>query len=291
MSGQQTFIFADLAGFTALTEAHGDEHAADLAGEFAARTRPLLAEHSAHQVKLIGDALMLRSESPPAAIRLACRIVGEIGGRHAFPAVRAGLHTGEAVARGNDWYGSTVNLAARVAASAAAGEVLVTEAAMRAAAGGVSDCWFHPVGPRHFKNVREPTTLFTVSSSAAPAHADRTLAIDPVCLMAVDPAAGGHQRESGGRPFVLCSQACAEAFDGDPHRFAGVTEASQLTASGRSRDAAVTFLRNAHERGLLNTGELEERLARAIFARTPRQLASATSLRRARRRQPRRRRR
>jgi class 3 adenylate cyclase len=57
----QTFLFADLSGFTALTEAHGDEQAADLVGGFCVAVRQLLAAHQAQEVKTIGDALMLRT--------------------------------------------------------------------------------------------------------------------------------------------------------------------------------------------------------------------------------------
>lgn len=57
----QTFLFADLAGFTALTEAHGDEHAADLAAEFCHTVRELLPERG-ELVKMIGDAAMVRSD-------------------------------------------------------------------------------------------------------------------------------------------------------------------------------------------------------------------------------------
>jgi adenylate cyclase len=50
----QTFLFADLSGFTALTKAHGDEQAPDLVGGFCVAVRRLLAEHQAHEVKTIG---------------------------------------------------------------------------------------------------------------------------------------------------------------------------------------------------------------------------------------------
>jgi YHS domain-containing protein len=112
----QTFLFADLSGFTALTEAHGDEHAADLVGGFCLAVRQLLAEHHAEEVKTIGDALMLRAGDPAAAIRLALRIVHEVGAQHGFPLVRVGMHTGPAVERAGDWFGATVNLAARSSA-------------------------------------------------------------------------------------------------------------------------------------------------------------------------------
>ena len=62
-SSVNTFTFADLAGFTALTEAHGDQHAADLAGHFAAGMREIASEHGGEAVKAIGDAVMLRNSS------------------------------------------------------------------------------------------------------------------------------------------------------------------------------------------------------------------------------------
>jgi hypothetical protein len=62
-------------GFTALTEAHGDEQAADLVGGFCVAVRQLLADHQAQEVKTIGDALMLRSGDAAAAIRLEFCIV------------------------------------------------------------------------------------------------------------------------------------------------------------------------------------------------------------------------
>ena len=102
----QTFLFADLSGFTALTEAHGDEQAADLVGGFCVAVRQLLAEHQAQEIKTIGDALMLRTGDAAAAIRLGLCIVHDVGARHGFPLVRVGMHTGPAVERGGDWFGA-----------------------------------------------------------------------------------------------------------------------------------------------------------------------------------------
>ena len=80
-ASEQTFLFADLSGFTALTEVHGDEQAADLVGEFAVSVNALLSEHGAEHVKSIGDALMLRCDAATQAIRLGIRIVEEVGGQ------------------------------------------------------------------------------------------------------------------------------------------------------------------------------------------------------------------
>jgi adenylate cyclase len=123
-----TFVFADLAGFTALTEAMGDEDAADLAGNFCAQVRELAPGYSAEAIKTIGDALMLRGTDAGQAILLGLRIVNDIGGRHYWPTVRVGMHAGPATERDGDWFGTTVNVAARVSGIAAGGEVLLTEA-------------------------------------------------------------------------------------------------------------------------------------------------------------------
>ncbi len=67
---------------------------------------------------------MLRCPDPDRAVRLGLEIVAEQNDR--VP-VRVGMHTGPAVERGGDWYGTTVNVAARLCAAAGGGEVLVSE--------------------------------------------------------------------------------------------------------------------------------------------------------------------
>jgi adenylate cyclase len=124
---QHTFIFTDLVGFTTLTAERGDDHGADVALAFYARVRALLADHGAEEVKTIGDAMMLRCTDPGAAVELALRIVRSTGAPPALPPVRVGLHTGPAVCREGDWYGTTVNVAARLCSAAGGGEVLVSE--------------------------------------------------------------------------------------------------------------------------------------------------------------------
>jgi adenylate cyclase len=129
-----TFVFADLAGYTALTEERGDEAAAKLAREFRRTMCALSRDHGATQVKSMGDGVMIWAPDPADAIALAARAVDEIGTRADLLPVRVGVHTGPAVMRGCDWYGSAVNVAARLARQAEPNEALVS-AATRAAAG------------------------------------------------------------------------------------------------------------------------------------------------------------
>ena len=121
-----TFLFADIAGFTALTEAHGDEEAATLVADFCSAVQAELPAYGGTHVKSIGDALMLRIEEPADAVRLGLHIAHELMRGHGAPAVRVGLHHGPSVERDGDFFGAAVNLAARVSGQAAGGEVLVT---------------------------------------------------------------------------------------------------------------------------------------------------------------------
>src|SRR5687768_11082253 len=75
---EATFMFADIAGFTALTEAHGDEEAAELVADFCAAVQAELPSSGGTHVKTIGDAIMLTVPHPPAAVLLAMRIAHEI---------------------------------------------------------------------------------------------------------------------------------------------------------------------------------------------------------------------
>ena len=111
-----TFVFADLVGYTALTEERGDEAAADVAREFRRAMSALSRGHGARQIKSMGDGVMIWAPDPADAIAIAAHAVEEVGTRSDLLPVRVGVHTGPAVMRGCDWYGSAVNVAARLAA-------------------------------------------------------------------------------------------------------------------------------------------------------------------------------
>jgi adenylate cyclase len=156
MAGSRhTFLFTDLVGFTALAASQGDDRAADVALEFYDRVRPLLRHRGAEEIKAIGDALMLRCDEPGAAVRLGLDIVDVLDAVEGFPAVRVGIYTGPAVSRAGDWYGTTVNVAARLCAAAAGGEVLVGEATAEAA-GRLKGAALGERRLHWLKNVTEP---------------------------------------------------------------------------------------------------------------------------------------
>jgi adenylate cyclase len=210
-----TFVFADIAGFTALTEAHGDEQAATLVADFRDAVRAELPSDGAH-VKTIGDALMLRIPDPARAILLGLSITRGLMPGHGAPAVRVGLHHGPAIERDGDYFGATVNLAARVSALASGGDVLLTgnTAALAPQLGGV----FYESRGRHvLRNVREPVDVF-----AALPHGESgqdQLPVDPVCQMAVDPDRAAGRLLHEGTAYFFCTLRCAGEFAREPERF------------------------------------------------------------------------
>jgi class 3 adenylate cyclase len=164
MAETHTFLFCDLVGFTALTAAEGDDRGAEVATELCERTRPLLPEHRAEHVKSIGDALMLRSDDAALGMRLGLRIVDELEQVQGFPPARVGMHSGPAVTRNGDWFGTTVNVAARLCAVAGGGQVLASEATV-AAAGGMRGI---DIGEPHLhwlKNVTDPVAARSLAVS------------------------------------------------------------------------------------------------------------------------------
>jgi adenylate cyclase len=132
-----TFVFADLVGYGALTESHGDEAAMRVAREFRRVIRALSHEHGAWHVKSMGDGAMICVPDATRAVALAGRTLTEVGARPDLLPVRIGAHTGPAVMHDGDWYGSAVNVAARLVGAARPNEALVSDATRDAAGAGV----------------------------------------------------------------------------------------------------------------------------------------------------------
>ena len=217
----QTFVFADLAGFTALTEAHGDEHAADLAAEFRDTVR-LLLPAGGELVKMIGDAAMVRCDDAGQAIELGLRVVRKVGSQPGFPIARVGLHTGPAVQRDGDWFGSVVNLAARISGRASGGEVLLSDSTRRAA-GAADGIELVDRGRVELRNVRDPVHVF--AARIAGPRDERGLAVDPVCRMVVDPSRSAGRLVHDQVAYEFCSLRCAGEFARAPDRDAGRADA------------------------------------------------------------------
>lgn len=206
---EATFGFIDLAGFTALTEAQGDEDAADVATRFAEMTRSTLGSGD-RLVKTIGDAVLVTCPEPASGVAFVERLLTAAAAEPGFPSLRAGLHHGEAVQRDGDVFGAAVNLAARVAAEAHAGEVLGTESIAKAAqASGIPVA---DLGGVLLKNVRGYVRLFSLALVVGVGETP----LDPVCQTPVDRRSAAGRLRYKGLEYWFCSLTCAAAFASNP---------------------------------------------------------------------------
>jgi class 3 adenylate cyclase/YHS domain-containing protein len=219
---EATFGFIDLAGFTALTEAHGDDDAADVAARFAELTRAALGPGD-RLIKTIGDAVLVASSSPDAALDLVESLLNSSAADKSLPSLRAGFNHGPAVERDGDVFGAAVNLAARVAAEAYAGEVLATKAV--AAAAQERGLPVVEIGPIALKNVK----LATVLSSIAFMVGAIDSAIDPVCQSVIDRRTAAGQLNHARKAYWFCSLTCAAAFASNPQWHVGGTKPPTIT--------------------------------------------------------------
>jgi class 3 adenylate cyclase len=116
--------FADLTGFTSLTQRLTPTELSALLVEFAAAVNDVVLADGGRVVKFIGDEVMWVSSTPEQLAKVALDLVEHPGAQEANLQVRAGLGYGSVLAIGGDYFGTAVNLAARLVTAAAPGQIL-----------------------------------------------------------------------------------------------------------------------------------------------------------------------
>jgi adenylate cyclase len=148
-----TIAFADLAGYTRLTEEQGEEEAVGAVERFVEAVEHTLPD-DARVIKTIGDEVMVVGADPGALVDWAVGFQTLVQER---PLPRIGIHHGETIYRDGDYYAPDVNLAARVAARSAGGEVIVTRPVVDAAGPHLE---FELIGEVRLKGFSDATELF-----------------------------------------------------------------------------------------------------------------------------------
>jgi class 3 adenylate cyclase len=118
-------LFLDLVGYTRLTEEQGDAAAAALAESLAVLVDRSARDHGGVPVKWLGDGVMVHYRTPAGGVRSALELVEQLPAA-GLPPAHVGVAAGPVVVQGGDYFGRTVNLAARIAVRAGAGQVLVS---------------------------------------------------------------------------------------------------------------------------------------------------------------------
>ena len=153
--------FLDITGYTALTEEKGDEAAADLAVRLAKFVRRAAREHEGRPVKWLGDGAMFYFSAPGSAVLAALEMVEGVTAQ-GLPPAHVGIHAGPVVFQEGDYFGRTVNIAARIADYARPGEVLVSQEVLDAVDAEVPLA-FSEVGPVELKGVTGPLQLHSAN--------------------------------------------------------------------------------------------------------------------------------
>ena len=160
-SVEATIAFVDIASFTALAEASGDDAAMHVLDQIDTIVRSLLVERDGKLVKQVGDGFMLAFRDPAAAVQFAIATQAELGRDPELPAIRVGINTGPALYRTGDYLGNAVNIASRVVTSAMPGQILLTEPVATAASkAGIQ---IEELGVRMMRGVDNPLALYRVT--------------------------------------------------------------------------------------------------------------------------------
>ena len=147
--------FADLAGFTALASQVSPTELAGIVDTFDEQVGDAVLTNGGQVVKLIGDEVMFVADDAADGVRIARTLANGLPGAEGLPAVRVGLACGEVLNRDGDYYGSVVNLAARLVNLAEPGEVLLSGDAAAVAPDEVE-----ALDPVEVKGFPEPVATF-----------------------------------------------------------------------------------------------------------------------------------
>jgi adenylate cyclase len=148
--------FLDLTGYSALAEERGDEAAAELAAGLASVVQEAARTQGCRPVKWLGDGVMFHFSDSGRAIRSSLELVEQTERAISVPA-RIGINAGTVIAQEGDYFGRTVNIAARIADYARPREVLVSEDAKRSAS--IADVEFELIGDVPLKGVSNAVRL------------------------------------------------------------------------------------------------------------------------------------
>lgn len=162
-----SIVFLDLTGYTALTEQRGDEVSAEIAIRLASFVEEPTRRYGGHVVKWLGDGVELFFPKPAAAVRCSLELEATTD-RADLPAAHIGVNAGQVVYRSGDYYGRTVNIAARIASVATAHQVLVSDTVVQACGG--ADLEFRHVGGFELKGMSDRVDLYRATAAACTRH-------------------------------------------------------------------------------------------------------------------------
>jgi class 3 adenylate cyclase len=174
--GAVAVMFTDLEGSTRLIERLGDAAAHALLRRHFALLRAAVADHDGHEVKSLGDGLMVMFGVVPDAVACAAEMQAAVAREGDGVGLRIGIHAGEPVRDENDYFGTPVIIARRLCDAAASGQTLVSQPVSQR----VAEREFESLGGIMLKGLSEPVMASTLAGESM-----RVGAVLPVTARAV----------------------------------------------------------------------------------------------------------
>lgn len=199
-------LIADLSGYTALTETHGAATAADMIEQYLAIVENSLTGDS-HLHSRTGDEVVVVSSSSDNLLATSILMLQNVTGKNNFLQVHGGLHYGKILKRNDQYFGTTINFASRIASKAAAGTFWCSEDFLQSL-NNKSTLSFISKGKHSFKNLLDEREVFELAAADAVAYH-----VDPVCRMLITDMATAipHPEEPN---VFFCSQTCFDIYMG-----------------------------------------------------------------------------
>jgi class 3 adenylate cyclase/YHS domain-containing protein len=204
MEQNLAILIADLSGYTALTEVHGAAMAADTIDTYLEIVNTSLVGSSRLQER-VGDEVLLVSDNADALLATAVLLLQKAHSQPGFLQLHGALHFGPVLQRSNSFFGTTLNVASRMASMAVAGTIVCSTNFIDAL-DNKDVLSFQTKGTFHLKNVRDEKEIIELVLDKPNAFYT-----DPVCRMLVNVAPGNfaHPYKAG---IYFCSQTCLDRY-------------------------------------------------------------------------------
>jgi len=208
-----SFLIADLAGYTSLTETHGNLSAAKLVLRYVEIVKMSLKGDSFLKDK-IGDEVLIVSTDPINLLDTAIELVKNIEREPEFLTVHIGINTGEVIEHEGNYFGSAINLCSRISSYSRGGQILCSMATVNEVKNSKKH-QFIKVGDIKFKNVSKAVSVYELVLN----FQKNKILIDVVCKMQIDQENPPANVIYDDKPYHFCSFACLEKFIKNPGHY------------------------------------------------------------------------
>jgi class 3 adenylate cyclase/YHS domain-containing protein len=212
MEKDVAILMADLSGYTAMTDVHGGASAARIVNRYLDIVNQSLAGTS-RLVQRIGDQVVVLADKAEDLLTTIKKLELSVMAEDHFLSIHAGLHFGPVLTEGENFFGSTINIASRIMNMAKRGQVLCSSSFVQAVGTKMIPCT--ELGKFKFKNVLKEVELFELVTP----NPNTNVVVDPVCHMRVSEPTG-YRSEFSGTVFHFCSKECRDIFESDKEGFA-----------------------------------------------------------------------